>query len=388
VTKPLPIPLHKIKLALRSPASFAAAARHVLRNSPVGEIDRILLNGYAFGPGIISINITSRCNLRCEMCMQPRDEEGDDSSPAIQGKQEELSPGQWIRFVNQVAPARPAFYFSGGEPLLYKELVDIIAHIKKCGLMAGMVTNGSFLAKYAEELVRAGIDHITVSLGGPGGGHDAIPGGPGAFRRAVEGIRALKNAKNEQRADFPEIKINSVITPQSLDTLAETYEIARGLGVDEFNLQHPIFDTARNVALHNRVFAAAFKLEERVSVSEFYEARLTEEEYDNLAGILDHLLSEPRVPRIQFFPKAPRSKWHEYYLNLDYPFRRACTMPWRIMRLLADGTFEPCMHYPIGNVADTHPLQLWNCMEMRQFRRILRNNGLFPGCVRCCYRKY
>ena len=320
--------------------------------------------------------------------MQPRASQGNDASPAIQGSRGELTPQQWMQFVDQVSSAHPAFYFSGGEPLLYAGLVDLLTHIKRRGLMAGLVTNGSFLAKHAEGLVRSGVDHVTISLDGPEAVHDAIRAVPGTFKRVTEGIRALKDMKEKQGARFPAIKINCVITPQSLDTLGETYEIARGLGVDEFNLQHPIFDTAQNVGLHNRVFAAAFKTEERAGNGDFYESRLTEEEYDKLAGMLDHLLAEARMPRIQFFPHVPRSRWREYYLDLDFPFRRMCTMPWRTMRLLADGTFEPCLHYQIGNVADSHPLHLWNCAEMRQFRRILKRNGLFPGCVRCCYRKY
>jgi radical SAM protein with 4Fe4S-binding SPASM domain len=58
------------------------------------------------------------------------------------------------------------------------------------------------------------------------------------------------------------------------------------------------------------------------------------------------------------------------------------------MRLLPDGTFEPCLHYAIGNVRDTPLWDLWNAPRMRFFRRALLKNGLYPACARCCYRSY
>jgi radical SAM protein with 4Fe4S-binding SPASM domain len=58
------------------------------------------------------------------------------------------------------------------------------------------------------------------------------------------------------------------------------------------------------------------------------------------------------------------------------------------MRLLPDGTFEPCLHYAIGNVRDTPLWDLWNAPRMRFFRRALLHNGLYPACARCCYRSY
>lgn len=417
----------RLRLAFRSPGHLAWAVRHVLRASPLGALDRLLPGNWSFRPEIVTVNITGRCNLRCEMCMQPRDSSGDDEAATLRaaaGPGRELTPGEWCHVVDQAASAHPAFYFSGGEPLLYRGLDQVLAHVKRRGLIVALVTNGSLLARHAERLVEIGVDNVTVSLDGPEAVHDAIRGVPGTFARAVAGIRAMQAAKRAAGSDYPALKVNCVVTSASLPTLAETYAIARELGVDECNLQHPMFDTEENVALHNRVFRATMhgiemakrgtRLEDAgetpaaaatgqgadathaapaiapKQTGEYYAGRITEAEYALLERTLDRLVAAARgrSPRLLFFPTVARRDWRSYYLDLDHPFRRECRAPWHTLRLLAEGTFEPCLRYAIGNVLDTPLWDLWNSPRMRGFRGTLAGAGLFPACARCCYRRY
>ncbi len=428
----------RLRLALRSPAHFGWAVRHVLRASPLGQLERVLLRGYALKPNLLSINITAYCNLRCEMCMQPRGLPGDDATGALGAGRSPLQADDWIRVIDQAASAHPAFYFTGGEPLLYKGLDRILEHLKKRGLIAALVTNGTLLERWAERLVEIGVDNVTVSIDGPEAVHDVIRGVPGTFRKAVAGMEALLEARRRQNARFPALKINCVVTQASLATLGEVYDLAREVGAEEVNFQHPMFDTAENVAAHNRVFPEAMRPFEdnrrggpvcppekeqgpagpppnepgcpgepacsaenppseggvwQKRPGEFYEGSLTPEQFESLEETLRALDQRvrqdgPAAPRILFFPEMRPSLWRGYYLDLLYPFERRCLMPWRTMRLLPDGTFEPCLHYAIGNVRDTPLWDLWNAPRMRFFRRALLKNGLYPACARCCYRSY
>ncbi|HNY26606.1 MAG TPA: radical SAM/SPASM domain-containing protein [Candidatus Sumerlaeota bacterium] len=454
----------RLRLALRSPGHFGWAVRHVLRASPLGRLEQVLLRGYALKPNVLSINITAFCNLRCEMCMQPRGLPGDDATGTLGAGRSPLLADDWIRVIDQAADARPAFYFTGGEPLLYKGLDRILEHLKKRGLIAAFVTNGTLLERWAERLVEIGVDNVTVSIDGPEAVHDSIRGVPGTFQKAVAGMEALLEARRRRNARFPALKINCVVTPASLATLGEVYDLARRIGVEEVNFQHPIFDTTQNVAAHNRVFPEVMRgFEEggdgpeetahgrdaRATSSgpggrgrqqtggqegeqprrggpacppqnepnrpdkpagppetppsegdawqkrpgEFYEGSLTPDQFDSLQETLRALDQRarqdgPAAPRILFFPEMNPTHWRGYYLDFHYPFERRCQMPWRTMRLLPDGTFEPCLHYAIGNVRDTPLWDLWNAPRMRFFRRALLHNGLYPACARCCYRSY
>src|SRR5204862_1659194 len=55
--------------------------------------------------------------------------------------------------------------FSGGEPMLHPELDDLIRHIRRRGMMAGLITNGYFLVpKRIHELNDAGLDFLQISI--------------------------------------------------------------------------------------------------------------------------------------------------------------------------------------------------------------------------------
>lgn len=400
----------RIQLAFRSPRHFVWAVRHVVRNSALGRLDRWSPSGTSFRPNLITVNITGRCNLRCEMCMQPRGKIGrDDDTATLAAGGRELTLEEWGAVVDQAAPARPAFYFTGGEPLLYRGIADVLDRVKSRGMIAALVTNGTALSHYAERLVEIGIDNVTVSIDGPEAVHDRIRGVAGAFRKAVEGILALREARGRAGVPYPAVKVNCVITPESLDTLEETYRIVSELGVEEINFQHPIFDTAENVALHNKVFREALKsgmgvspmkehgqdarattraAQEAKSEGEFYAARIREDEFERLESALRRILaSRSPATRVLFFPDVKPGDWRGYYLDLRHPFPEKCHAPWTTMRFLADGTFEPCLRYPVGNALETPLWELWNHERMRRFRLLIRR-GLFPACVRCCYRCY
>jgi MoaA/NifB/PqqE/SkfB family radical SAM enzyme len=54
---------------------------------------------------------------------------------------------------------------SGGEPLLHPDLDAIITHIRRRGMIAGMITNGYLLtAERIQRLNRAGLDHLQISI--------------------------------------------------------------------------------------------------------------------------------------------------------------------------------------------------------------------------------
>ena len=95
-----------------------------------------------------------RCNLSCTYC----NEYDDFSKPvAIETMYQRL---------DQLAKLGTTIItISGGEPLLHPDLDLIVAHIRKRGMIAGMITNGYLLtAERIQRLNRAGLDHLQISI--------------------------------------------------------------------------------------------------------------------------------------------------------------------------------------------------------------------------------
>jgi MoaA/NifB/PqqE/SkfB family radical SAM enzyme len=105
-------------------------------------------------PFLVHIIPTRRCNLACTYC-----NEFDDFSQPV--PLEEMKK----RLDILADMGTSIITISGGEPLLHPELDEIIRHIRRRGMIAGMITNGFLLTqKRIEELNRAGLEHLQISI--------------------------------------------------------------------------------------------------------------------------------------------------------------------------------------------------------------------------------
>ena len=107
---------------------------------------------------LISWNTTRRCNLFCRHCYR-------ESGPGedIQG---ELSTAEGIELIASIAEAEfRLLIFSGGEPLLREDILELIAAARDRGLVPAMGTNGTLLTEsVARELAAAGLRGIAISV--------------------------------------------------------------------------------------------------------------------------------------------------------------------------------------------------------------------------------
>ncbi len=107
----------------------------------------------------LRVSLTDRCNLRCNYCMPA---EGLDWLPTEQT----LSDDEVVRLVTigverlGIAEVR----FTGGEPLLRRGLVDIVARTHALGVETSLTTNALGLTRTAHALAEAGLDRINASI--------------------------------------------------------------------------------------------------------------------------------------------------------------------------------------------------------------------------------
>jgi MoaA/NifB/PqqE/SkfB family radical SAM enzyme len=95
-----------------------------------------------------------RCNLACGYC-----NEFDDYSKPVPVET------MYERLDHLANLGTNIITISGGEPLLHPELDSIIAHVRKRGMIAGMITNGYLLvADRIKRLNQAGLDHLQISI--------------------------------------------------------------------------------------------------------------------------------------------------------------------------------------------------------------------------------
>jgi MoaA/NifB/PqqE/SkfB family radical SAM enzyme len=105
-------------------------------------------------PLLVQIIPTRRCNIDCGYCNEYDKVSDPVPTPVLKHRIDKLAD-----------LGTSVVAFSGGEPMLHPDLDDLIRHIRRRGMMAGLITNGYFLVpKRIEALNRAGLDFLQISI--------------------------------------------------------------------------------------------------------------------------------------------------------------------------------------------------------------------------------
>jgi AdoMet-dependent heme synthase len=144
----------------------------------------VTANAVALGvPLTVHVDLTYRCNERCEHCYLDHDDHG------------ELTFDEIRSLLDQLADAGTLFLtLSGGEALLRRDFFDILAYARSLQFCVRVKTNGVLVrASQADRLRALGVHEVQVSLYSHRADvHDRITKLPGSFARSVEGIVAMK----------------------------------------------------------------------------------------------------------------------------------------------------------------------------------------------------
>lgn len=134
---------------------------------------------------VVVWNSTKRCNLKCIHCYAKAcDESGVDEIDTAQGKKIIDDLAQW---------GAPVMLFSGGEPLVRKDLVELAKYATDSGMRAVISTNGTLITKEkAKELKDVGLSYVGISMDGGEETHDKFRAVPGSFKKAIRGIENCK----------------------------------------------------------------------------------------------------------------------------------------------------------------------------------------------------
>ncbi len=168
---------------------------------------------------VVVWNVTKACNLRCIHCYASAD-----PSPAS----DELTTREGFALLEDLARfGCPVVLFSGGEPLVRPDILDLIHKAVSLGLRAVLSTNGVLIDKaLAKELKKLGLSYVGISLDGIGEVHDKFRGVKGCFEKVINAIENCKRENLKVGLRFTINKFNAEEIPKIFD-LVEELEIPR-----------------------------------------------------------------------------------------------------------------------------------------------------------------
>jgi Fe-coproporphyrin III synthase len=131
---------------------------------------------------VVVWNCTRQCNLSCVHCY---------ANAVTHGLTEEIDILSGKKFIRELADfGVPVILFSGGEPLLRRDLFDLASFAQEQGLRVALSTNGTLItSEVANKIHQVGFAEVGISLDGIGQSNDQFRGKDGAYQAALEGIR-------------------------------------------------------------------------------------------------------------------------------------------------------------------------------------------------------
>ncbi len=291
----------------------------------------------------LRVSVTDRCNFRCPYCRPETGELYD--PPADHLKAAEIAR---VVDVSRQLGVR-AVRFTGGEPLLRRDLPDVIAAVRDLGVTdLALTTNAWRLAKRTKSLWQAGLRRINISL-------DALS--KDRFRRLSGGLDiepTLKGIDAAIEQGF-EVKTNTVVMAgENSGELLELAQFAWARGL-----------TPRFIELMP-IGAGALATHRRIDVEEILQA------FD--------AVPEPQNEAIRY-GRGPASYWyhegksHQKLGVIGATTRNFCASCNRA-RLTATGGFRPCLASNLGY--EIRPLLRQGCTDQELLNGILEGMGRKP----------
>jgi len=314
-------------------------------------------------PYVVSWNLTYRCNLACEHCYL-------DAGPgkvltAAFSDRSELSTEQCYRVIDQIAAFAPecVTILTGGEPLLRRDIVDIIRYAAAQGLWVVVGTNGVKITENLARILQAeGVRGLALSLDAlDPGRHDAFRRVRGAWENTVEGAKILT------RVSLPFI-VQTTVGAHNRQELAEIAAFAHDeLGAKVWNLYF-LVPSGRGSFVSD----------------------LAPAEYDQVLGELAEIQRQWASKMLVNAKCAPHFVRTLLSTDSPAPFPKSfgggaggCPAGTHYLGIRPNGDVTPCPYLPLfaGNLGSTGLREIWDTSDL--FTQIRQRDHLGGRCAPC-----
>lgn len=198
---------------------------HLTEHQSATASRRVAFDPFHLAPRPVVVwAVTQACNLRCVHCY----------AAATPGPAEgELTHEEGLALLEDLkAFSVPAVLFSGGEPLVRPDVLDLIAYAQSLGLATTLSTNGTLIDEaMADRLAQMGLKYAGISIDGLQMRHDKLRGVEGAFQATLRGIENC-------RARGIKVGLRFTVHALNQDDLDAIFDLAIEHGIQRLCIYH------------------------------------------------------------------------------------------------------------------------------------------------------
>ena len=276
------------------------------------------------------------------------------------------------------------FMFGEENQRFSPDFAEFISYVKKRGLICTVNTNGTLLKNLAGKIIDSGIDSLDVSLDGPAEVHDSIRGLPGTYGRVMEGLAELEKKRLGRK---PVIKVVITLGKENLEHVEKLLkDLESNLAVHMVIIQLGWFTTEESGRKYTQQLREGFSLSG--SSWKGFEDNQAHERAQQTRELIRKIKKGSYRKPILFFPSLSLDLVEKYYTRHEDPLgRRECWAINRGVHIRPNGDVVVCGDYPdivVGNVYEKTIKAIWKGDPLLDFRRYIKEKGLFSICTRCC----
>jgi radical SAM protein with 4Fe4S-binding SPASM domain len=324
------------------------------------------------GPRVVFIEATNHCNLRCQTCPRTFLQR----EPA-----KSLTYDEFVGIAGQFPNMQRALLHGVGEPLLNRELPEMIRYLKQRQVEVIINSNGTRLTPaWQAALIECGLDEFRCSIDGPRDETYARIRGANLLPQLVAGLEELVKKKASSGSHTPRISIWCVATRANLAELPDLIRLAARTGIREVYVQRLVY-FARHA---EQQFGMA-----RDELAIFGKDHGFEE------AILETCSQLSAELGVEFRASGGRDPLNSLAAArpADFAPWTECLRPWTTAYVTATGNCLPCCIAPfatqqyeslvLGNLFEQPFEQIWNGPKYQAYRTALQSQAPPESCQNC-----
>ncbi len=298
-------------------------------------------------PGVVAWEVTNECNLACRHCKaDAKNIARSHLSGERWAPRRDLTTAEALSFIDSIATFQPLVIFTGGEPLLRRDIETLIGRATESNMKTALATNGLMIDdRRAQGLKARGLNAMSISVDDADAHvHDTVRGLRGAFDGALRAARIAAAAGIS-------VQINTTVTKANVGTLQAIKEMVQASGAHAWHVFFLVPTGRGNIV-------------DLASSDDYYKALTWLEELDKMKK--DFSLRPTCAP--------------QYRLREG---RRGCLAGISYVFVSSDGTVQPCGYLPLnaGSIRQQNLADIWQSSPILE---MLRTPSKWDNTCRTC----
>lgn len=319
-----------------------ATVSEIINKEQEGRIPPHLLQFSTNYRPVVVWNVTNRCNLRCKHCYVGADSKN---------YPDELTTSQAKSLIEDLGQMGvPVLLFSGGEPLLRKDVFELAHYARKFGIRPVLSTNGILITwEMAQKIKKAGFQYVGVSIDGLEKTHNSFRQNENAFELALRGLEMARRCGLSTGVRF-------TITGENNKELERVLNLVEKRKIPRFCMYHLVYS-----GRGKGIISLDTTLQEKRKTIQNIITRIEKDGKDKPSLEILTVDNPADGVYIYHYIEKHKKEKKEEVLNL---LKRAggCSAGVKIASIDSQGNVHPCQfwgHLSLGNVKRQKFSKIW-----------------------------